>query len=55
MGQVRDSSSAGQSFTFVSILESYIISFEGGCKGLAVNKNHFYYCIYPSYIFTNYL
>ena len=33
--EVRDSSSAGQSLTYVSIVETDI-SFEGGCKGLAV-------------------
>ena len=38
-GRVRDSSSAGQSLTFVSILEAYI-SFEGGCEGVAVSKNY---------------
>ena len=40
VGWVRDSSCAGQSPSYVSILEAYI-SFEGGCKGLAVNKNHY--------------
>ena len=36
LGGVRDSLSAGQSLTYVSILEAYI-SFQGGCKGLAVS------------------
>ena len=52
VGGVRDLSSAGQSLTCISILEAYI-SFEGGCTVLAVSRNH--YCIYPKYIFTNYL
>ena len=40
-GEVMDSSSAGQSLTYVSILEAYIILLRGGCKGLAVSKNHY--------------
>ena len=40
VGGVRDSSSAGQSLTYVSILEAYI-SFKGECNGLAVSKNHY--------------
>ena len=39
VGGVGDSSSAGQSLTYVSIFGTYI-SFEGGRKGLAVSKNH---------------
>ena len=48
-GGVRDSSSAGQSLTFVSILEA-CISFEGGCEGVAVSKNH-YLLLYISQIY----
>ena len=51
VGGVRDSCSACQSLTYVSILEAYI-NFEGECEGLAVSKN-IYYCICPKYIFTN--
>ena len=40
VGGVRDSSSAGQSLTYVSILEAQI-RFEGGCEGLPVSKNHY--------------
>ena len=40
MGGVRDSSSAGESLTCASILEAYN-SFERGCEGLAVSKNHY--------------
>ena len=40
MDGVRDPSSAGQSLTYVPILEAYS-SFEGGCKGLVVSKNHY--------------
>ena len=37
---VRNSSSAGQSLSYISILEAYI-SFEGGRECLAVNQNHY--------------
>ena len=50
---VRDSSSAGQGLTYVSILEAYI-SFEGGCKGLSVSKNH-YLLLYISQLHFYYL
>ena len=39
VGGVRDSSSSGQSLTYVSILEAYDY-FEGGCKGLAVSRSY---------------
>ena len=49
MGGVRDSSSTGQSLTYVSILEAYI-SFEGGWKGLGVSKND-YLLLYISQLY----
>ena len=49
VGGVRDRSSAGQSLTYVSILEAYI-SFEGECKGLPVIKNH-YLLLYISQLY----
>ena len=39
VGGVRDSSSSGQSLTYISILEASI-NFEGGCKGLAVIRRY---------------
>ena len=50
VGGVRDSSSAGQRLTYVSILEAYI-SFEGGLEGLAVNKNHYLLLYIPQIYF----
>ena len=48
-GGVRDSSSAGQRLTYVSILEAYI-TLEGGLEGLAVSKNN-YLLMYISQIY----
>ena len=53
VGGVRDSSSAGQSLTYVSILEAYI-SFEESARVWLELKIIICYCIYPNYIFTNY-
>ena len=49
VGGVMDSSSAGHSLIYVSILEAYI-GLEGGCKGLAVSKNH-YLLLYISQLY----
>ena len=49
VGRVRDSSSAGQSVTYISILEANN-RFGGGGEGLGL-----YYCIYLKYIFTHFL
>ena len=49
MGGVMDSSSPDQGLTYVCIIEAYI-SFEEGCNGVAVNKNH-YLILYIPIIF----
>ena len=57
VGRMKDSSSAGQSMTYISILEAYIC-FREEWEVLGVSmKSVFiilYYCIYPKYIFTNF-
>ena len=45
MGEVRDSSSAGQSMTYVFILEAYN-SLEGMLEGLGVSKESLLTIVY---------
>ena len=51
MGGVRGSSSAGQSMTYVSILDAYI-SFEWGCEGLGVSKKLLFIIVYIPNIYV---
>ena len=48
---MRDSSSAGQSVTYVSVLETYI-SFGGGWESLGVSKKALFIIVYISNIFS---
>ena len=50
MGRVRNSSSAGQSMTYVSILEAYN-SFVGGWESLDVSKKSFIIVYIPNIFF----
>ena len=54
VGRVNDSCSAGQSMSYVSILEAYN-SFVGRWEGLDVSKKSFIIVYIPIYFFTNYL
>ena len=51
VGRMKDSSSAGQSMTYISVLEAYIC-FRGGWEVLGVSKKSvfiiLYYCIIPN-------
>ena len=54
VGRVNDACSAGQSMSYVSILEAYN-SFVGRWQGMDVSKKSFVIVYIPVYFFTNYL